>query len=601
MSYLTIASTGETYEFVVKTSLLNIIQEKGIGMESPCGGRGTCGKCKIKILKGEINQLTQEETSHLTKEEIKQGIRLACHVKPQGDLTVELLGDKNTKHEILTEGYMPSISINPMIHKEVYKLIKQNFKNDLSYEEIIEDVVQQKIESNNIDLLKLLPEAFKQGEFTCVYLGGHIIGIEPGNTVKETYGIAMDIGTTTVVASLVDLIMGEEIASVSEINPQTEYGLDVLSRIAFVQSNPKGLELLHKGIINCINGLTLKLCNENSIAASSIYEITIAANTTMMHLLLGVNTDSIGKAPYTPVFKKAQNISAGSLCINISPFGRVYCVPSVSSFIGGDITAGIIVSKLQKADENILFIDIGTNGEIVISKAGKLSSCSCAAGPALEGMNISCGMRAAEGAIEGIKIHENKISLKVIGDKTPVGICGSGILESISEIARVGLIEKTGRIKKKESVMESNPGLEDLIIEENGKRKIHIAMGAKEIYITQKDIRQVQLAKGAISSGFYALLNLMEIDMVDLQEVIIAGQFGKHLNVDSLIGIGIIPEALRDKITYVGNSSKSGAVMCLLSQQVRADIETIAKDVNYFELSTMDGYEKLFTKCLSFS
>lgn len=601
MSYLNIASTGEKYEFVSKTSLLNIIQEKGIRMESPCGGRGTCGKCKIRILKGEVNQLTKEEAIHLTKEEVNRGVRLGCYVKPEGDLTVELLQNKNIKHQILTEGYLPSISINPMIHKKVHKLIKENFENDLSYEEIVEDVVHQRIETNKVDLLKLLPEAFKQGEFTGVYLGSSVIGIEPGNTMEKTYGIAIDIGTTTVVAALVDLNVGEEIVSVSEINPQTEYGLDVLSRIAFVQSNTKGLSLLHKGIINCINSLIRKLCHENSIDPLNIYEITIAANTTMMHLLLGVNTNSIGKAPYTPVFKKAQNISAASLSINISPFGRVYCVPSVSSFIGGDITAGIVVSKLSQTDKNVLFIDIGTNGEIVISKAGQLSSCSCAAGPALEGMNISCGMRAADGAIEGIRIHKDKISLKVIGDKTPLGICGSGILECISEILRVGLIEKTGRIKNKESVKESNTGLEYLIIEENGRRKIHIALGAEEIYITQKDIRQVQLAKGAISSGFYALLNLMQIDMLDLQEVVIAGQFGKHLNVDSLVGIGIIPEALRAKITYVGNSSKSGAVMCLLSQQVRDDIENIAKNVNYFELSTMDGYEKLFTKCLSFS
>ncbi|MBU3142653.1 ASKHA domain-containing protein [Clostridium sp. CF012] len=601
MSYLTIANTGEKYEFIRKISLLNIIQEKGIGMEGPCGGQGSCGKCKIRILKGEINQPTEEEAIHLTKEEIVQGIRLACYVKPQSDLTVGLLEDKNIKHEILTQGYMPSLNINPMIHKKTYKLMKESFKKDLSYTEIIEEVVQQKIQLNNIDLLKLLPEVFQQGEFTTVNSGEDIIGIEAGNTIEETYGIAVDIGTTTVVASLVDLVVGEEIASVSEINPQTEYGLDVLSRIAFVQYNPKGLELLHKGIINCLNSLISKLCQEKGIETPSIYEITIAANATMLHLLLGVNTNSIGKAPYTPVFKKAQNISAGSLSINISPFGRVYCLPSVSSFIGGDITAGIVVSKLSKVDKNVLFIDIGTNGEIVISKAGQLSSCSCAAGPALEGMNISCGMRAAEGAIEGIKIYEDKISLKVIGNKSPVGICGSGILECISEIWRVRLIGKTGRIKKKEEVLEINPGLQHLIVEENGKRKIHIAMGTVEIYITQKDIRQVQLAKGAISSGFYALLNLMQIDMLDLQEVIIAGQFGKHLNVDSLIGIGLIPEDLRDKITYVGNSSKSGAAMCLLSQQVRNEIETIAKDVNYFELSTMEGYEKLFTKCLGFS
>jgi uncharacterized 2Fe-2S/4Fe-4S cluster protein (DUF4445 family) len=601
MSYLSIASTREKYEFIQGTSLLNIIQEKGIGMESPCGGKGTCGKCKIRIIKGAVNLITEEEATHLTKEEINRGIRLGCFVKPEGDLTVELLENKNIKHKILTEGYMPSISINPMIHKKAHKLMKSNLKEELSYEEILEEILHQRIQTNNGELLKLLPEAFAQGEFTSVYLGSSVIGIEPGNTMKEAYAVAVDIGTTTVVAALVDLTRGEEIASASEINPQTEYGLDVLSRIAFASNNPKGLELLHKGIINCVNSLIIQLCHQNSIEVNRVYEIAIAANTTMMHLMLGVNTNSIGKAPYTPVFKKAQNISAVTLGINISPFGRTYCMPAVSSYIGGDITAGIVVSKLQETDKNILFIDIGTNGEIVLSKAGQLSSCSCAAGPALEGMNISCGMRAAEGAIEGIKIHEDKINLKVIGDKTPVGICGSGILECISEILRVGLIEKTGRIKKKDVVKENNPGLEHLIIEENGKRKIHITMGAKEIYITQKDIRQVQLAKGAISSGFYALLDLIQMDMLDLQEVIIAGQFGKNLNEDSLIGVGIIPEALRNKITYIGNSSKSGAVMCLLSQQLRQDLEKLAKAVNYFELSTMEGYEKLFTKCLSFS
>lgn len=603
MSYLTVRSKDERYEFKEGETLLNILQDNNILMESPCGGKGTCGKCKIKIVEGLINDLTEEEVKHLSKEELEQGIRLSCLVIPNGDLTVELLNTKDVKHKILAEGYMPKFDINPVIYKRVHKITKPTLENNLSYEELLEEAIETPVYQNDTMLLRCLPEIFESEEVTAIYANEKLIGVESGDTSRKLYGIAVDIGTTTVVASLVDLNGGKEISSESEINPQKEYGLDVLSRIDFTKTKDNGLELLQKAIIECLNKLTSELCSKNDININNIYEMTIAANATMMHLLLGVNTNSIGKSPYAVVFSRQQNLLASSIGIKLSPFARVYCLPGVSSYIGADIVAGAVVSELDKTDKNVLFIDIGTNGEIVLSKGGELSSCSCAAGPALEGMNISCGMRAAEGAIEGVEINEDGIRLKVIGDKEPVGICGSGILEAISEIARVKLVGKTGRLKKKSDIEENEQlqYLSQYLIEEDRKRKICITSASKEISITQGDIRQVQLAKGAILSGFYALLELMEIDMMDLDQVIIAGQFGKHLSVDSLVGSGIIPADLRDRIRYIGNSSKTGALMCLLSKEVREDMEKVAKKIHYFELSTKEGYDKLFTKCLNFN
>lgn len=617
MSFLSVLGMEKKIKIDENKNILVNLQENDILIESPCGGKGTCGKCKIKVLEGRVNNPTEEELRYLTDIELNKGIRLGCLTKAEGNVHIELLNKKNVKHKILTEGYMPDIEIKPLINKKCIAVQKPDFQNNISYEEMLEKTIEQ-IESSSINkkdsleelneniklqILRNLPEIFHKSEATIVYHCEDIIGIEAGNTTKESYGIAVDIGTTTVVASLVDLIKGEEIASESEINPQKEYGLDVLSRVDYVKTNEEGLERLHKAIISCINDLIKKLCTKNNIKRNRVYEVAVAANATMMHLLLRVNTNSIGKAPYTTVFCREQSISSSALGINIASFGRVYCLPGVSSYIGADIAAGAVVAGLDKTDKNILFIDIGTNGEIVLSKKGNLSSCSCAAGPALEGMNISCGMRAAEGAVEGIHINKDKIELKVIGDQNPIGICGSGILEAISEIVRVKLVGKTGRIKKKSDVENDDDlrYLSENLIEEDKKRKILLTKSNdNEISITQNDIRQVQLAKGAILSGFYALLELMELDMNELDGVVIAGQFGKHLSVDSLIGVGIIPEVLRDRITYIGNSSKTGALMCLLSLECRNNMEETAKKIDYFELSTKEGYERLFTKCLNF-
>ncbi|MDD3893909.1 MAG: ASKHA domain-containing protein [Syntrophomonadaceae bacterium] len=604
MSKLSITIHPEMKVISVKENdqLLDSLRNSWIEIESPCGGKGICGKCKVEVIKGLVNKPTTEEIGFLTRQELAQGIRLACLVKPLSDLTIRLLGSDEKKHRILTDGYRPEILINPVISKKVFKLKRPTLKNTLSYQEILEGVLDNALPSSGPDFLRELSNIFEGDTVTVVFSDEIPIGLEGGDTSQELYGIAVDIGTTTVVVSLVDLLSGREIGSETAINPQKDFGLDVLSRIDFAMKQHNGAIILQKVIVDCLNQLFARLCSKTGIRQNRVYEIAVAANATMMHLLMGVNPKSIGKAPYATVFTGSQYFPAKDLGLNASPFARVYCLPGVSGYIGADIVAGTVVAKLNEVKGNVLFMDIGTNGELVLSKSGELSACSCAAGPALEGMNISCGMRAAEGAIEGVEFGPSGVELKIIGNTEPTGICGSGILDAVAEISRTGLMERSGRFKKKADLEKGIDGrkLTHLLWEEGGKRKIVLAEGTGPITITQGDIRQVQLAKGAILSGFYALLDLIGIDIKDLDEVIIAGQFGAHLKVDSLIGVGLVPENLRKKVRYIGNSSKTGALICLLSKEARKEMEKTAKKVRYFELSTKPGYEGLFAQCLSF-
>lgn len=321
---------------------------------------------------------------------------------------------------------------------------------------------------------------------------------------------------------------------------------------------------------------------------------------TMMHMLLGTDARSIGRSPYQPAFLGAQKRSAGEIGLRagMDNSALVYCLPQVSAFIGADIVAGAYVCELEKQNGNVLFIDIGTNGEIVLSQKGRLLCCSCAAGPALEGMNISCGMRAAEGAIEDVKITEHGVECTCIDGKEPVGICGSGILAVLKELIRTGLVRKNGAFVKKENIPEEDYRYP--MIRMNGKKREFLICEAPELVVTQGDIRQVQLAKGAILSGFLALLNKAGISMEELDKVMIAGQFGAHLPAESLTGTGILPKEVEDKIIYVGNSSKTGAYMTLLSEQVKEEMEGLAERMEYIELAETENYEKIFAESMRF-
>ena len=585
---------GKVFKYEPGDTLLNILLAQNYFVDNPCNGKGTCGKCRVKILNGDTPKPHPTEQKLISESDLNDGIRLSCLLKPEGDLEIELL-QKERKHKVLTTGYMPEFEFDTNIKKQKINIHRPSLEDQTPFEEQIKNQI-----GVYPDFEHLVGLTFEPGEMTVVLNGNDIIGIEQGDTTDSIYGVAVDIGTTTVVCALVDMINGNEIASSSMINAQKHFGLDVLTRITYeIENKEEGIKKLQKAIVDSINTMIEDICGQANINKENIYEISVGANCTMMHTLLGINATSIGKSPYAPIFTGAKNIKASSIGLEAAKGARLYCLPSVSSYIGADIVAGAYVCNLHKQDKNVLFIDIGTNGEIVLSKGGELLCCSCAAGPALEGMNISSGMRAQEGAIEDIKVTENGIELKVIGDIEPIGICGSGILAAVRELLKTGLIRKEGTFIKKEKLEESDYRYN--MIQLNGKkREFIISQSKNQLLITQGDIRQVQLAKGAILSGFIALLNKAGIDMEDLDKVMIAGQFGAHLPVESLTGIGIIPEAVKDKLVYVGNSSKTGAYMALMSRQVKQEMEELAKYMDYMELGATEDYERLFSSCLIF-
>ena len=352
-----------------------------------------------------------------------------------------------------------------------------------------------------------------------------------------------------------------------------------------------------------INKMVASVCEKHGVSQEQIYEFSVGANCTMMHMLMGVDARPIGKAPFAPVFARARDVKADSIGLKAAAGARLYCLPSVSAYIGADIVAGAYVCDLRSETGNVIFIDIGTNGEIVLASHGKLMSCSCAAGPALEGMNISSGMRAAEGAIEDISIGENGIELKIIGDCEPAGICGSGILTVTKELLRTGIVRKTGAFVKAGKFDESDYRSKFIEVDDEGKRSFRMTEGGNgsdPLYITQGDIRQVQLAKGAILSGFMALMKRAGIGMEDLDKVLIAGQFGAHLPAQSITGTGILPFEVEDRIQYVGNTSKTGAYMALMSGKVKEEMQKLAHEMDYLELGATENYERLLSECLIF-
>lgn len=580
-----ISKTGE--------KLLNILIDNGEFVEGPCGGRGSCGRCKIKHISGDLPLITEDERRLLSEEEINNGIRLSCLISPTSDIQIDII-DQEKNHKVLTGGFIPEFNISPSIRKKIINIDKPTLDAPTTYEEIFtRELDLEELDWNVLKNLKM-----QSGQFTAVYHEDKLIGLEYGNTTDEIYGVAVDIGTTTVVASLINLLTGKEIDNEAEINAQKNFGQDVLTRITYVLENgEQGTQELQKAIVNSLNKMLNRICERKNINKDRIYEISIAANSTMIHMLLGIESISLGKSPYAQIFSGAKNIMAREIGLDsMSSFARISTLPSVSSYIGADIVAGAFVAGLHKTDKKVLFIDIGTNGEIVLSDSGRLVSCSCAAGPALEGMNISSGMRASDGAIEEMKISENEITLEVIGNAKPIGLCGSGILAAVREMLACGLVNERGNIIKPES-LELDDFRQNYLIVENNKRSIKVN---NDIRITQGDIRQVQLAKSAILSGFVALVKYVGLELSDLDEVIVAGQFGAHLPVESLVGTGILPKDVEGKIRYIGNSSKTGAYLSLMSSECRKEMDFLSKQIDYMELSVSEGYERLFIESSRF-
>jgi uncharacterized 2Fe-2S/4Fe-4S cluster protein (DUF4445 family) len=536
------------------TRLLDAARLAGLAIETPCDGLGNCGKCRAKRHDPLRGNLREEPHDLLSAAEHEAGWILACQTTVLNDAAIEVQASLSEELSILSEGQAADVAIEPWIKKV----------------------------------------ADREANRTRVLAGDALLASESGDTTALLYGLAVDIGTTTLVAALNDLGSGREIAVASSLNPQARHAQDVLSRIK-LGSKAEGLRMLHRELIEELNGLIGELRAQTGIKAEHIYEAVFSGNTTMLHLAAAVNPAGLGKHPYIPAMTGANHIKAADLGLAIAPAGLVYLPPIVSAYVGADITAGVLATRLSNLRGVTLFVDVGTNGEMVLAVDGRLTATSTAAGPAFEGMNIACGMRAGRGAIERVTFSETGLEIGTIGQAEPVGICGSGLLDAVGEMAAHHALDKRGRFHAN-GQPESRPWKEfwDSL---DGALIFRLA---GPVYLSQKDIRQVQLAKAAIRAGIDLMLKANNLTAAQVDRVLIAGSFGFHLRTRSLIHLGLLPQEFADRVKFVGNTSKTGAQALLLNRRSRDELQRIVSGVRVIELANDPAFERAFIQSLSF-
>ncbi|WP_368293498.1 corrinoid activation/regeneration protein AcsV [Dehalobacter sp. TBBPA1] len=603
-----IAKLGET--------LFDVARKAGIFLDAPCNGLGSCGKCKLKVLKGSVNF---RKSHHITESELAQGFVLACNSKINGDITVEvsaiqtsalsgmkvedLAGTKDQQiiDTVINLAAENHILFNSPVQKAYMELdlpslddcisdwdrIKRHLLKNISYSEAL----------CRLPILKKIPHVLRENDFhaTVTYFAENserirVINIEPGDTSDRLYGAAIDVGTTSVAAFLVDLYNGKIIAKASAGNAQIKYGADVINRIIHATKKNGLQELTHAIIKETINPLLKKMRQETHISKDDISVMVASGNTTMMHLMLGVYPDYLRKEPYIPAFLSSEYLKAADLGLEAYSESLLYILPSVSSYVGGDITAGILASGLWSEDQNILFMDLGTNGEIVFGNKDFLLTCACSAGPAFEGGEISSGMRAAPGAIENVRIDRKTFepTIDTIDNQLPLGLCGSGIIDAIAEMFRAGIIDSRGRLNrnlKTRRIRFDEYGIGEYVFAFRGEYYI-----PKDITITEIDLENFIRAKGAVYAAVAVLLNSMGMDYSGIDKIYIAGGIGTNISMNNSITIGLFPDLPVQKFKYLGNSSLMGSYLTLRSTDARKKAEDIASHMTYLELSTDSSY-----------
>jgi len=604
------------------TTILEALEKVGMNINTPCGGKGICGKCKVLVKEGIAAAVPLEEEL-LSEEEIKKGFKLACQTKLFKDTVIEIppeisldfkrVFSSNLKGDI--NRIKNNFSLGTNLKKIFLDLKKPSLDDQRAdWERIKDELSSKKIENisnlkTSLEILKKIPVLIREANFkiTVILYNNEIINVENGDTTKSSYGIAFDVGTTTVAGYLVDLNTGEELSAVAKANPQIIYGDDVISRIGFAQKQKENLEILQRKIVNILNEIIKENAQKAGVNTNNIYKITIAGNTCMHHFLLGLNPSYIAPSPYIPVIKENLNLKAKDIPkLILEPTANVYMLPNISAFVGADIVAGILAIRMWKNEKISLFIDLGTNGEIVLGSKRKIWACSTAVGPAFEGARISSGMRAAEGAIDKVEMDNKSITYRVIKDGKVRGICGSGLIDLIAELIKLGLIDKSGKlIDREECDPELNEEIRRRIIKGQKGNKFLLVKAketenGKSIYLTQGDIREVQLAKAAIFAGIKILLKEVNILPENIQKILLAGAFGNFIDKKSAIKIGLIPYLPLEKIESVGNTAGRGAEITLLSEKTREICEKISKDIKYIELSSRADFQEEFVEAMFF-
>ncbi|MFX0082926.1 MAG: ASKHA domain-containing protein [Candidatus Hodarchaeota archaeon] len=607
-------------------ALYDLLSDLSVPIRSICGGLGTCGKCKLLIQKGKefFNIPTSTERKFLDLIDLENGWRLACQAKinknklqliekidaPQFRIFLPnelMLEDFN----ILTAGVGKGVNLLPAIKKYYLEVDPASLeKPQADFERIIEKLISSNKEFNrnnqfniNFDLLSDLPNILRENNHKitiALWDNKTIIACEPGNTVEENFGIAFDIGTTTLVGYLINLNNGKIYALDSSLNSQTAYGEDVITRLTFIKNDRNNLKVLNSLVIKDLNEILLKTCSQANINPSRVYEASIVGNSVMHHIFLRLDPTNIGLSPFIPIIQTGLNVSAKDLNLHISKNGNVYTAPVISGFVGADTIGVILSSNICKERDLTLAIDIGTNGEIIIGNRKVLAVGSCAAGSALEGAHISDGMRAAAGAIDSLKIDPDnlKASFSTIMGKKPTGICGSGLVDAVAEMLKSKILTRSGNFNKElvnhERIIKNGKFFEFIIV-----KKDETSIG-KDITISQNDIRQIQMAKAAFYSGTRIILHNSGNKDIEIKQVFLAGAFGNYIKPGNAKFIGMIPDIPDEKIYQIGNAAGIGAQYCLLNKELRNKAKQLLNRIQYIEIAVKEEFQKEYAEAMYF-
>lgn len=569
--------------------LLDVARQAGVGLTSICGGNSTCGRCMVRVVSGRVSPMSQTERLLLDDEDIEQGMRLACLIHVFDNIKVDVPDcSRLTNQRLQLDGVDVVVPFDPVVKDVLVSLDSPNMGDLRSDQRRLMDQLtkslDQKIESMDLTVLRKGASVLRENRWrTRVSLhGGEVIDVRSPD--QRPLGLAVDLGTTKVAAYLIDLEMGETLKVEGMPNPQIAYGEDVMSRVACAMQGDG--ERLRQAIVEGLNQLIGSMCDQ----PEQIVDVSLVGNTAMHHLFLGLAVRQLGLAPYLPTANTELDVKARDVGLRVAPGAYVHLLPNVAGFVGADHIAMILATGIDRTQKTVLGLDIGTNTEVVLAHNGKLVSCSTASGPAFEGAHIRHGMRAADGAVEKVRLSRDTVEVATIENRPAIGVCGSGILDAIGELSRVGLLDRRGKLLDGSGVRKNHKEKEFLLV------PAECSGCDQDITISERDIGEILLAKAAIRTGVDVLLAHMGVTIGDLDEIVIAGAFGTHINVESAVKIGLFPPLSLDHFRQVGNAAGIGARLALVSRDQRQLAIKIANRIQYLELLAQDNFMNQFAR-----
>ena len=570
------------------TTIFDAASWNGIAIDSTCGGHGTCKKCKVKVLQGEA-PISSVDPRAFSTEELRNGWRLACRAATQEDLTIEV-PPLQTRPKAALAGVGRHVILRPAVQKRYVELVEPTLEDQLSDLERLLAAMDDVEPRVPLDVVRELGATLRRNDWkvTAVLADDVLIGVEPGDTSGSRHAIAFDLGTTTVVATLLDLETGQPKAVRSVLNAQQPFGADVISRISATMMDDDALGMLRERAHETLRQLTNEVCEEGSVDPREVYEVVVTGNVTMIQLALGIDPEPLSMAPFTIAARRLPEARASDFGLQVHERAPAVLFPALGAYVGPDIVAGILATGLTLDRRIRLFIDVGTNSEIVLGSSAKALATAAPAGPAFEAAQIRCGMRAADGAIEGVKIVDGDVQLTVIGDVDPVGLCGSGLVDAVAELVGAGMLDHSGRFVLDASDRFAKIG------EEN------VFYLSDEVYLSQRDVRELQFAKASIATGWTILCKELGVEPDEVSQVLLGGSFGSYLTAASAVKIGLVPRLPLARIVAAGNVAGEGAKIAALSVTERAAANAVLEEVAYVELSGRTDFNDLFIDQLAF-